>query len=49
MATQEVGLRCENFVVGFKVEARRVGPWAAASQRPLIVFKARLLSQSVCH
>lgn len=27
---QEVGLLCENFVVGFKVGARRVGPRAAA-------------------
>lgn len=28
--TQEVGLRYENFVVGFKVGARRAGPRAAA-------------------
>jgi hypothetical protein len=27
---QEVGLRCKNFAVEFKVEARRVGPRAAS-------------------
>jgi hypothetical protein len=48
MTTQEVGLRCENFVVGFKVEARRFGPRAAALQFPhCLEGPAGLLNLSV--
>jgi hypothetical protein len=41
MTTQEVGLRCENFTVEFKVEARRAGPRVAAlCSSPLLSLEA---------
>lgn len=48
MTTQEVGLRCENFVVEFKVEARRAGPLAAALQCPPCLWGPFRVARSVC-
>lgn len=48
MTTQEVGLRCENFAVGIKVEARRVGPPTAALQCPHCLYGPCGVVKPVC-